>query len=36
MRRVLATPASKFGGLANYALLLRLAMGVRAFEARSC
>ena len=35
MRRAFATPASVFGGLADHALVLRLAMGPRALESRS-
>ena len=35
MRRAFATPASVFGGMADHALVLRLALGVRALEARA-
>lgn len=35
MRRILATAAIVFGGLPDYALVVRLAMGVRGLEARA-
>ena len=35
MRRVLATPARVFGGVNGYAIVVRLAFGVRALEARA-